>query len=430
MHAIAKELNAQLEGTVVMDLLSDFGKRIYFPRGIISQSMEAKEKAYRLTATVGIAMKGTEPLYLPSIYRDFSGVSPSEVFPYASTAGDAKLRSVWKQEMIRKNPDLEGADISSPMVCSGLTHGICITGDMFLDPGDVILVPDMFWGNYRLIFEERRQAALTTFRFYTPEKDGMDIQALDDAIAKTPGPKAAVIFNFPNNPSGYSPTEEEAEQLVQMLVSHAQKGKKLLVIMDDAYFGLFYEPGTCTQSLFAPLANIHENILAVKVDGATKEELVWGFRIGFLTFGCKGMTAPQYDALQKKAMGTLRSSVSNSSRPAQSLLLKGLESKTYHQEKQAAFDLLKERYDKVKEILSRYRDDVNLIPLPFNSGYFMSFACRGDAEKLRVYLLDHYGVGTIAIGSDFLRIAFSSVDLEQLEELYTLIYQAAGELWN
>jgi hypothetical protein len=58
----------------------------------------------------------------------------------------------------------------------------------------------------------------------------------------------------------------------------------------------------------------------------------------------------------------------------------------------------------------------------------MTFTYRGDAEKLRVHLLDAYGIGTIAIGTKYLRVAYSSVDIENVEELYTSIEKAAREL--
>ena len=40
---LAKELNDILGGTTAGDLLSDVGKRLYFPKGIIAQSGEAKK---------------------------------------------------------------------------------------------------------------------------------------------------------------------------------------------------------------------------------------------------------------------------------------------------------------------------------------------------------------------------------------------------
>ena len=53
MNALAEELNEALAGSVASRLLSDLGKRMYFPKGIISQSAEADERAKRFNATQG-----------------------------------------------------------------------------------------------------------------------------------------------------------------------------------------------------------------------------------------------------------------------------------------------------------------------------------------------------------------------------------------
>ena len=50
------------------------------------------------------------------------------------------------------------------------------------------------------------------------------------------------------------------------------------------------------------------------------------------------------------------------------------------------------------------------------------------AEALRLHLLDRRQVGTIATGEEDLRIAFSSVPLEQIEELFALIAEGVREL--
>ena len=51
------------------------------------------------------------------------------------------------------------------------------------------------------------------------------------------------------------------------------------------------------------LCDAHENILAVKGDAATKEEMVWGFRVGFLTFNSAGLSEEHYEALVKENDG-------------------------------------------------------------------------------------------------------------------------------
>ena len=127
-------------------------------------------------------------------------------------------------------------------------------------------------------------------------------------------------------------------------------------------------------------------------------------------------------------MGAIRASISNSSKMAQTLVLKSLPSETYWQEKEKGFEILKSRYLKVKEVIASYGENSPLKALPFNSGYFMTFLYAGNSEKLRTYLLDEYGVGTISIQEKYLRIAYSSVELSDLEELYSILEKAAKEV--
>ncbi len=429
MNPLAKELNNLLEGTAAGSMLSEFGRRFFFPKGIISQSAEASQKAYRFNATIGMATSGSVPMNISSVRRLMPELSEQELFPYAPTAGVMELRELWKKEMDRKNPSLIGKPTSLPVVTTGLTHGIAVTADLFVNPGDTVIVPDMFWGNYRLIVEHRICGKLETFTFFT-EEGGLNISGMEKALRSGDPGKCILMLNFPNNPTGYSPTAAEANQIVSLLHALAEEGRKILVILDDAYFGLFYEEDTYKESLFGLLADLHEHIVAVKVDGITKEELAWGFRVGFITYGAKGMSEACYDALTKKTMGAVRSSISNSNKIAQSLIVRAMKDPEYAKQKDEACDVLQKRYRRVREVLRTYAPDDPIQPLPFNSGYFMTFVCRGDSELLRTRLLDSYGIGSISIPEKYLRIAFSSVDLEDIEELYTTIRTAAKEAFQ
>lgn len=427
MNKLAEELNNQIEGTTAYSLLSDYGKRLYFPKGIAAQSAEAKKKAKTYNATIGMAISKGQAIELPSLKKLIPELTPAEAVTYAPTGGDPALIKLWKEEMIVKNPALNPAAISSPIVVPGLTNGICQLMDLFVDAGESVVVPDMFWGNYRLMIEERRQASIAAFPFFS-DNEGLNINGFIETIKKTAvNKKAVVIVNFPNNPTGYSPSKNEAETLKNALVATAEEGYKLLVVTDDAYFGLFFEEDTYKHSLFNELADAHENILAVKVDGATKEHFVWGFRVGFVTFGSKNMSAEQYKVLETKLSASLRCTVSNCSRPAQSMLLKAMADPGYKAEK-AAYELeLKQRYEKIKTIVDANKDHKVLKPLSFNSGYFMSYILKkGSAEALRKKLLEEEGIGTISIQDKYLRVAFSAVDIENIDDLYAKVYKAAS----
>ena len=239
------------------------------------------------------------------------------------------------------------------------------------------------------------------------------------------------MLNFPQNPSGYSPTRAEAKEICSIIRGAAEKGAYVMVWCDDAYFGLNYEKDVETESLFAFLADIHERVVAVKIDGPTKEDYIWGFRTGFLTFAGKGLTEAHYEALSKKITGIIRSSVSCASTPAQSIMIKAIESPELESEKTVFRAMLEKRYRKVRAFVDAKPNHPVLEPLPFNSGYFMSLRCKTvSAEILRRKLLSEYGIGTIAIDNETLRIAFSSLDENTVTGVYEAVYKAAEDLAN
>ncbi len=421
-------MNHSLEHTAVFRLLSDLGKRIYFPRGIVAQTAEASEKAKKYNATAGMAFRGKKPVILPSLQRYITELSASEIVSYAPTPGSAELRSLWKELMLKKNPALSSAQVSLPAVTCGLTNGISLSADLFTGPGDEILMPDLFWGNYRLIFEERREARIITYPLFTGS-GGFNTDGLDRLLeTQRKKGKAVLLFNFPNNPSGYSPTEKEVDTISEILLRRAESGMRMLVICDDAYFGLYYEPQLYRQSLFAALAGLHENITAVKVDGATKEDFAWGLRVGFISINTAFLPDNAVKAMEEKIKGIIRSSVSNSSRLGQSLLYRLIRSGSYEKEKETEFERLKERYRKIRSILENKEKGRELTALAFNSGYFLTFHCGSiNAETLRLRLLEKE-TGCISIGDRYLRAAFSAVDAEQLEDFFSTIFKTADEL--
>lgn len=432
MNELAKELNSILDESVVGAFLSATGRRMYFPKGIVAQSAEAGEKAKRHNATVGLATSKGQPMHLTDIYDKFAeGVfSPSQIFNYAPGGGDKSLRALWKKEIVRKNPHLEGKLFSEPLVTGGLTHAISIVATLFVSPGDEVVCPDLFWDNYDLVFSELVDGRLRLFKFFD-EEGHFNTAAMKDALLSSPGETCRIILNFPNNPTGYSPSRSEAVDIVAALKEVAEK-KKVLVITDDAYFGLFFEDETEKESLFSYLADAHDNIFVVKGDAATKEEMVWGFRIGFISFAGKSLTPAVLDALTKKTLGAIRCTVSNCDRPGQSLLLEAMQNgRMYEEDKRKAYEEMERRYRTIKAELARFKDNVLLRPYPFNSGYFMAFDTMGrSAEQLRLYLLEKYQIGAINIFDRTLRLAYCSVEDDKIPDLISTLYQAVEELWG
>ena len=217
--------------------------------------------------------------------------------------------------------------------------------------------------------------------------------------------------------------------LAEALAEEAAQGSRIVAIIDDAYFGLVYEPGVARDSLFARIADAHPNLLAVKVDGATKEDYVWGLRVGFISFAAKGAGLEALAALEDKAAGSVRALISNCSHLSQTLLLEAFKSGDYAREKRAKHEVLKHRYEVLKREIETHPEYArSFAPLPYNSGYFMCLkpAPGLDAEKLRRRLLEKYDTGLIAM-QGLLRIAFSSVPAGDLPTIVRNVHLACEE---
>ncbi len=422
-HPLAVTANEALskDCPVVLDLLSERGKRFFFPaKGILAQGAEAKQKAKAANATVGIATENGAPMHLACVNKYYQGLTPAEIFDYAPSYGKPELRTAWAKKQREQTPSLGSHPTSNPVVTNALTHGLGLVGDLFLDPGDQVLSSDLMWENYNLNWETRLEAQFNYFPFFDERLTGFNLKGFTAALAKHRGKKLVVSLNFPNNPSGYTPTKAESAAIAAALQAEAEAGTKLVVCVDDAYYGMFFDDACETESIFGRLAGASNNLLAVKIDGATKEEFVWGLRVGFITFGVKNGTPAAYKALEDKTAGLIRAYVSNISNPGQSIVLKALGDADFRRQQAEKIVVLRARASVVAHECRRpeYADCWDVYP--FNSGYFMCLRLKdADADTVRVRLLDDHGVGTIALGKRELRIAFSCLTEAQIPGVFS-----------
>jgi aspartate/methionine/tyrosine aminotransferase len=428
LHPLAEAANAALnrDCPVVASMLSALGKRFYFPsKGILAQSGEAKAKGTRYNASIGIATENGAPMHLACVARHYQGLKPGEIYEYAPSQGRLDLRRAWMDKLRRDTPSLGGHPVSLPLVTNALTHGLAIAGDLFLDKGDRVLTADLYWENYDLAWGVRLGAKLMYFPLFDKGLTGFNMEGFTKSLAKAasnPKGKLMVVLNFPNNPSGYTPTRAEADGIVAALTAQAAAGTRIIAVCDDAYYSMFFDSACQTESLFGKLARAHDNLLAVKVCGATKEAFVWGLRVGFITYGVRNGTQAAYDALEQKTAGLIRSTVSNCSHPGQSITLKALQDPSFVSEQQAKIAILRERAEAVRKVVydPKYADCWKVFP--FNSGYFMCLKVKGvDADRVRLHLLDQHQLGVIALGKDQVRVAFSCLTVEQIPDVFDRI---------
>ena len=156
MNPLAQELNRQIADVNphVLDMLSERGKRFYFPKGILSQSAEAKSLATKFNATIGTALEDGHAMALPSLMEELPGIDANSALLYAPSPGNPKLREAWRLKTLHDNPSLSGHPVSLPIVTNGLSHGLSLLADMFVNSNGTDTVSnDMSAGGILDVFD-------------------------------------------------------------------------------------------------------------------------------------------------------------------------------------------------------------------------------------------------------------------------------------
>ncbi|MBR4291764.1 MAG: aminotransferase class I/II-fold pyridoxal phosphate-dependent enzyme [Oscillospiraceae bacterium] len=412
------------EKTTVWSMLSEYGKRVRFlTDGVLGQTWEARKSAYTFNATLGEYKEHGKDTCVQALYQNLKAFDPADVCAYAQPGGLPRLRQLWKAKMLQENPMMQSLNLSLPLVCAGLTHGLSLVGEMFLNPDDPVILHDMHWENYELIFHTRSGGRIV--HYPTFRDGGFNVGGLRESILAEPSEKQLVVLNFPNNPTGYMLSPEEALHIREVLLECAEAGKKLVVLCDDAYYGFWYADGILTESIFGFLTGLHPNILTIRLDGATKEYFAGGLRMGFLTYG--GQEQETLNMLEKKTMGAIRISVSSSSRLSQAILISCLESEEITAELEQKKASLRHRGQLVLDYCKKGSAAGLWEAAPFRSGFFICIYVNTNAQLLRRHLLDHYGIGIIALGDGLIRIALPCMEESEICTLFGLLDQAIAE---
>ena len=402
-----------------MSFFSKLGENIILPQDVLIQSKETAVIPGAINATIGIATSNKKAMALPSINKVITEINNSEYLPYSPTPGLPKMRELWKEKILADNPSINKDFLSLPMVTTGITQGIDIAANLFSQSGDALLLPNLFWQNYAQIYTIKLGNKIYKYNQFD-ENNEFSITNFKETLYSIKEDKISLILNFPNNPTGYTPSDVELNSLVDVISTYAKenKNKQLIIVSDDAYFGLFFEKNHKTPTLSATykLAE-NENCLIIKLDGITKEYYSWGLRIGFITYYTKNDELRQL--LLEKTQGFLRSTTSSPSNLSQQIALRLLDNKKTLEEKEINDKIIEKRYNELKQAFSVEQLDSLVRILPFNSGYFFTIKLPSNinAHEFRLKFLNEYKYGVYSMDDEHIRIAFSCLDKELIPEL-------------
>jgi aspartate/methionine/tyrosine aminotransferase len=379
---------------------------------------------------------------LPGVRAAFSAWSPMEVFPYAPVAGTRAFRTGWRRWIGMKaaggftRPGPLEERLTLPIATAGVSGALAAIGHLVLDPGDAVLVPDRRWDGYDTTFGMVSGARIVPVRLL--DGGGWDLdgwRAALSGVARERG-RVVCVVNFPHNPTGYVPSEEEAEAFAEIAADVAEEaGARVIVVCDDAYEGYVYADRP-RGSLFYRLVDRHRRLLPIKCDGITKELLFWGGRLGAATtvfhVDAAGARAEAETEWESRVSAIVRGMISSASTPVQTLVARLLEDPVgLIAAREPLVASLVERYVATMRALESNAAREAFRPDPFHGGLFALLnLTRGDAVGAARNLLSGPKIGVVPFGGpgrdlNALRVTYATVPTDRIEGLIVAAAEAA-----
>jgi aspartate aminotransferase/aromatic-amino-acid transaminase len=285
-----------------------------------------------------------------------------------------------------------------------------------LEPGQILIKPSLAWGPYKTMAAEFGNTIIS----YNLFKEGkFDIDSFKSTLSNVMDKqqKVLAIINDPcHNPSGYTMSSDEWNQVITFLNQLSDKGPVIL-LHDIAYVDFSTNPSW--KEHFAKYAALNKNVMVVIAFSLSKTFTAYGARLG----AAVAVTNNQ-EELQKfidAGIYSARSIWSTVNNSMMELFTKINRSKelydTYMLEKQKYIDLLKERAN----IFIGEANEVGLPLYPFKEGFFATIEVSSNQEKERLSkILQDNNIFTVEVDNG-LRVALCSVSKEKLKGLASKI---------
>jgi 2-aminoadipate transaminase len=193
---------------------------------------------------------------------------PLAALQYGPTEGYRPLREFVTSLMGERGLEIP---VEQVLMLSGSQQGLDVIGKLLIDPGATVAVE-----------EPTYLGALQAWRPYSPkfltvpmDSDGLDVAALERALAGGERPRFLYMVSCFQNPTGITPSPERKRALLEVAAKY-----DLPIVEDDPYGELFYE-GQRPPVLAAIDAQMHGELRHVVYLSTFSKLLAPGLRVGW-----------------------------------------------------------------------------------------------------------------------------------------------------
>lgn len=298
---------------------------------------------------------------LDSFYDRLRKLDRSSIAAYAPIEGEDAFRKTVIDSLFEGNkPDAYISAIATPGGTGAVRCGVF----SYADENDPVMTHDYYWGPYKKICYEFNRD-FRTYNFFTDDFK-FDLKAYEkcqDEALKDKDRLVSIINSPGNNPTGYSLTDEEWDEVLRITDKKAKEGKKITLVVDVAY--IEYAGDGDQKEFFKKFSNLDENIFVLVAYSMSKSHTAYGLRSG----AAVGISSSKeiIEEFENSLAHSARVNWSNGVHAPQKILVDIENNKeAYNKELRALKDLLKER----SEVFIEEAKKKDLDMIPYFGGFF------------------------------------------------------------
>ncbi len=266
-------------------MLTISNRGIQMPASPIRKLVPFAEAAKKKGINVYHLNIGQPDIETPKMVLDAVRNSDFKVLEYSHSAGNESYRKKLVEYYESVGIHVNHHQI---IVTTGGSEAILFGFMACLDVGDEVIIPEPFYANYNGFAVE---AGVKVVPITSHIENGFALPPIEDFEKVITSKTKAIVICNPNNPTGYSYSASEMEQLKQLVLKH-----NLYLFSDEAYREFTYEE---KQVSAMHLQGVDDNV--VIMDTISKRYSACGGRIG--AFVTKNQSV--LDAVMKFAQARL-----------------------------------------------------------------------------------------------------------------------------
>lgn len=252
---------------------------------ILSIGQMAKERKKQnpktIDATIGALLNDQGVLLaFPTVEQILKSQDSTKVRAYPPVDGGKPFKKSLKQWVFQDSlAAIEAAFKLEVLATPGASGALSNVLANYVTKGDMVILPDIFWSNYAAIINATEAGHVTYPMFKNNAFNIEGFKKTTELIAKETN-KVVVLLNDPcQNPTGYSLSKVELEQLIAHL-DQLGKSYPVVLIYDIAYLDYADEHYEDTRKRFLSFTNITSSMLITIAFSASKTFGIYGYRGG------------------------------------------------------------------------------------------------------------------------------------------------------